>query len=239
MNKKIRGKIREMKFIVIEGLDGSGKSTQINLLKNFLEDKDIEYEYLHFPQTECGVYGNMVSRFLRGEFGDVTDVNPYLVSLLYAGDREDAKKIIESWLKNGHMVIVDRYVYSNIAFQCAKFRHVDDKERLEQWLLFLEYEHNNIPKPQLSLYLDMPIEFIRKKLSDPRVGNDRDYLKGQKDIHEGSMELQKNVRKEYLRLTQRYDDIIAINCTNANGRILNSEAINQSIIKTLCTRGIL
>lgn len=238
MNKRIRGEIQEMKFIAIEGLDGSGKSTQINLLKKFLEDKGIIYKYLHFPQTECGVYGKMVSRFLRGEFGNVTDVNPYLVSLLYAGDRADAKIIIEHWLENGYMVLVDRYVYSNIAFQCAKFSQADEKEKLENWLLSLEYEHNGIPRPQFSLYLDMPIEFVRKKLSDSRVGDDRDYLKGQKDIHEESMELQKNVKDEYVRLTQRYDDIIAIDCTDADGEILNSEAINQSIIDALCTRGL-
>ena len=87
-----------MKFVVIEGLDGSGKSTQLKKLKAYLEDKEIKYKYLHFPRTDSPFFGELIAKFLRGELGDIDKVNPYLVALIYAGDRNDSKQQIEKWL---------------------------------------------------------------------------------------------------------------------------------------------
>ena len=109
-----------MKFAVIEGLDGSGKSTQLSMLKNYLKAHKISFEYLHFPRTDSPVFGELIARFLRGELGENNAVNPYLVALIYAGDRNDASGLIRGWLNENKLVIVDRYVFSNIAYQCAK-----------------------------------------------------------------------------------------------------------------------
>ena len=106
-----------MRFLVIEGLDGSGKSTQVDLLCKYLESGNIRYKYLHFPRLETGVYGKLIARFLRGEMGNIDQVDPYLVALIFAGDRLDAKEMVSSWIENDYLVIIDRYVYSNR--QCA------------------------------------------------------------------------------------------------------------------------
>ena len=109
-----------MRLIVIEGVDGAGKSTQIKLIKNFFKKKGHNCEYLHFPRTESPFYGELIARFLRGEFGSLNDVDPYLVAMLYAGDRKDASDTISNWLSKGKIVLLDRYTYSNIAYQCIK-----------------------------------------------------------------------------------------------------------------------
>ena len=137
------------KFVVIEGLDACGKSTQIKLLDDYLDSAGLRYKHLHFPRTDSPVYGEMIARFLRGEFGDINGVDPYLVALLYAGDRQGAKAIIEGWLRKDYLVIVDRYVYSNIAFQCAKVDVPAEKEKLENWINELEYGYNKIPAPAI------------------------------------------------------------------------------------------
>jgi dTMP kinase len=225
------------KFIVIEGLDGAGKSTQIKLLKDFLEQNQIEYRYIHFPQTDSQenspIYGQMVANFLKGDYGDVNEVDPYLVALLYAGDRNNAKVTINTWLDKGYFVLVDRYVYSNMAFQGAKFQATEEKQRLKEWIDYLEYHYHSIPKPELSIFLHMNFEFISQKLKDARQGDDRDYLEGKSDIHESSLELQKNVEKEYLKLVEVEADFHLIDCFDESGETLAPDTIHQKIIRLL------
>ena len=127
-----------MALLVIEGLDGAGKSTQVKLLQEYLASKGVRYEYLHFPRTDSPVYGDLIARFLRGELGDNNSVNPYLVALIYAGDRADSRQMLENWLNSGVTVILDRYVYSNVAYQCAKLDGWDKKEALKKWILETE-----------------------------------------------------------------------------------------------------
>ncbi len=173
-----------MSFLVIEGLDGSGKSTQLKLLREYLEQHAVPYRYLHFPRLEEGIYGELVARFLRGEMGSNDQVDPYLVALIFAGDRADASETIRQWMEDGNLVIVDRYVYSNIAFQCAKLASREEQNRLRDWILEFEFGYNHLPKPDLNLYLNVPFEFTRKQLNLARDGDDRTYLKGERDIHE-------------------------------------------------------
>ncbi len=156
-------------FIVIEGLDGAGKSTQVKRIREELSRRGVESEYLHFPRFDAPVYGDLIARFLRGDLGPVEAVNPYVVALLYAGDRKEASPFIENWLKEGKCVIADRYVYSNIAYQCAKVADEENREKLREWILSLEYGHNKIIKPDLTLFLNVPFGFTVKKLTEVRV----------------------------------------------------------------------
>ncbi len=222
-----------MSFIVIEGLDGSGKSTQLKLLKKYLNKNGLTYKYLHFPRTEDGVFGDLVARFLRGDLGKISEVNPYLVGLIYAGDRDDAKSIINNWNKKDELVIVDRYVYSNMAFQGAKISDKNEKEKLRNWLLDLEYNYYKIPKPEVSLFLDVPFSFTTNSLTNIRSGNDRDYLKGKKDIHEADLGFQENVRQEYLSLIKTDSNFKLIKCYNNDGRMLQPDEIFEKLINEL------
>lgn len=222
-----------MSFIVIEGLDGSGKSTQLKLLKNYLDTNKIAYKYLHFPQTEEGIFGDLVARFLRGDLGKIDEVNPYLVGLIYAGDRNDAKIMINQWKVQNQLVIIDRYVYSNMAFQGAKLENNDEKDKLRKWLTELEYTYYGIPKPDVSFFLDVPFSFTTRSLKNQRDGDDRDYLKGKQDIHEADLSFQEKVRQEYLSLIKTDTDFKLIECYSTEGEMLPPSTIFEKLIKEL------
>lgn len=228
-----------MGFIVIEGLDGAGKSTQVDLLTQYLSSKNKNFEYIHFPTMNSKIFGDLVARFLRGEFGGLNEVNPYLVALLFAGDRFNLSSTINEWLNNGKTVINDRYVYSNIGFQCAKLQSENEQNELFNWILDLEYNYFKIPKPDLSIFLDVPFEFTKKRLEENRNGSDREYLKGKTDIHEADLNFQDSVKKTYLRAIEKDDNFIRIDCANENGIILEAKIISEKIIQELNIRSLI
>jgi dTMP kinase len=228
-----------MKLFVIEGVDGSGKSTQLKLLRSFLTRKGYSCEFLHFPRTDAPYFGELIARFLRGEFGSLNEVDPYMVALLYAGDRRDASEMIRGWLNNKKIVLLDRYTYSNIAYQCAKIDDPDSQDKLMNWILNLEFEHFGIPKPDLNLFLDVPFYFTEKKLRSERSGDDRTYLKGTRDIHEESLNFQKKVRDIYLKVARSDNRLVVIDCNQENGLMQSPEMISSFILKIISERNLI
>ena len=212
-------------FIVLEGGDGSGKSTQIANLQRLFAEQGIPTEYLHFPRFDAPYFGDLIARFLRGELGSVEQVDPYIVAMLYAGDRRDAAEMIRGWIAEGRVVICDRYVYSNIGYQCAKVAEKEERERLREWILSLEYDYFKIPRPDVSLFLDVPFAFTeRKLLQEQREGDDRAYLHGKKDIHEQSMDLQRQVRQVYIDAAQYDEAMHVVDCSH-DGEMASPEEI--------------
>ena len=211
-------------FIVLEGLDGAGKSTQIRMLRQLFADRGVESEYVHFPRFDSPVYGQLIARFLRGEFGGVQEVDPYLVALIFAGDRADAAPQIRQWLAEGKAVVLDRYVYSNVGFQCAKLPAGEERDRLADWIVNLEFG-----RPDLSLFLDVPFAFTERKLSEVREGDDRDYLQGGQDIHEASLQLQQDVRSVYLASAAKDPSLRVVDCSDASGAMESPEGIFAKI----------
>lgn len=222
-----------MAFVVIEGLDGAGKSTQLELLRQAYDRAGTKHRFVHFPRTSSPVFGDMVARFLRGDLGRIDQVDPYLVALLYAGDRNDFKGELLQWIGEGSAILMDRYVYSNIAFQCAKVEGEKQRDELARWIEKTEYGYFGIPRPDVSIFLDVPEEFTRKKLKTNRQGNDRGYLQGKQDIHEKDMDFQARVRDVYLNHCQSKKDLLRIDCSTADGQMLAPEAIAQKIYTIL------
>ncbi len=207
-------------LIVIEGLDGAGKSTQVRLFREYLAGKCSRLEYIHFPRYDAPVYGGLIGKFLRGGFGPVESVHPQLVALLFAEDRHDAAASIKKVLSEGGTVLLDRYVYSNVAYQCAKLASGDDAENLREWILNTEYGSFDLPRPDLNIFLDVPIGFVQESLSRSRSGADRGYLHGAADIHEADIELQKRVRSMYLRQASLDPSFVVVDCSDAQGHML-------------------
>ena len=216
-------------FIVLEGLDGAGKSTQIRLLRSLFAERGVASEYVHFPRFDAPVYGELIARFLRGEFGGVDEVNPYLVALLYAGDRAEAAGMIRGWLREGKAVILDRYVWSNVGYQCAKLASGEERDRLARWILDLEFGHNALPRPDVSLFLDVPFSFTERKLAETREGDDRGYLQGARDIHEDALDLQRRVREVYLTMASRDASLQVVPCGDETGAMASPERIFEKI----------
>ena len=208
-------------LVVLEGLDGAGKSTQVKKLKNYLESIFGDIEYIHFPRYEAPVYGDLRSRFLRGDFGNNETVHPQLVALLFAEDRHGAAPGMKTVLENGGTVLLDRYVYSNIAYQCAKIEDNAEAETLRDWIFNTEYGNFGLPVPDLNIFLDVPIEFVEQKLKADRNGQDRDYLEGAQDIHEADIEFQKKVRSIYRKQCESDSKFIRIDCSDEYGMMMS------------------
>ncbi|MFA5713677.1 MAG: thymidylate kinase [Bacteroidales bacterium] len=217
-------------LIVLEGLDGAGKSTQIKLLGEYFKGEGKEVKYLHFPRYKESLYGDLIARFLRGEFGSKESVHPMLVALLFGEDRRVASHIIKEWLERGSVVILDRYLYSNIAFQCAKIEDSREREELREWIINFEYNQNQIPKATTTLFLDLPISVVAGRLNNLRDGEERSYLKGKRDIHEADIAYQERVRELYLNECQRGSHMIKIDCLSQGGETLPPKEISKKII---------
>ena len=216
-------------LFVLEGLDGAGKSTQVKKLRSYLESVLEDLEYIHFPRYDAPVYGDLISRFLRGDFGDNSSVHPQLVALLFAEDRHGAASLIKDTLSKGGSVLLDRYVYSNIAYQCAKLGDENEAEALRKWIIDTEYGDFELPKPDLNIFLDVPISFVESSLSRSRAGADRNYLGGAQDIHEADIAFQRKVRDIYRKQASLDPDFITIDCSDENGRMLGVEDIFAKI----------
>lgn len=224
---------RTNKFIAIEGLDGSGKSTQIGLLIDYLKKSGVETKFVHFPRSNEGIFGELIAKFLRGEFGDSQQVHPQLVALLFAEDRKEFASVIDKWLEEGYFVLVDRYVLSNIAFQCAKLKDPTEKVELRDWINRFEYEYNRIPQPDFSIYLDVPFSFTKRSLAEKRTGSERSYLNGKDDIHEKDTSLQSAVKEEYENLIEADKKIRRIVCYTPDWAMKPIAGIHQEILECI------
>ena len=151
----------------------------------------------------------------------------------FAGDRADAAPRIREWLAQGKAVILDRYVYSNVGFQCAKLPAGEERNRLADWILYLEFCHNGLPRPDVSLFLDVPFTFTERKLSELREGDDREYLQGGQDIHEASLALQQAVRSVYLEAAAKDPALRVVDCSNPAGAMDSPEGIFAKICAQL------
>jgi len=205
------------KFIVFEGADGTGKTTQAKLLFDYLKEKKKDVVFSSFPNYQSA-WGKMVRRYLDGEFGDVNQVSPYLASMLYAGDRLSESERIKKWKKAGKIIICDRYMASNIAHQVAKLQPPNSKLQFIKWLEELEYGENKIPKPDLVILLTIP-ENIAQKFMKRRI----------RDIHERNVSYQKKVAKAFEDYAKANKNWVVVANTKG-GKLKKIDEVHKEII---------
>ena len=224
MRDKILGKL-----IVIEGTDSSGKETQTKLLFERLEKEGKKIKKISFPNYDSPAC-EPVKMYLAGEFGDnAVEVNPYPISTMYAIDRYASfKKDWGKFYEDNGIIITDRYTTSNMVHQASKIEDEKKKDEYLKWLIELEYEKMELPKPDMVIFLNMPTDMAIKLMA-----NRKNKITGEekKDIHEKSSEYLKKSHANACCIANKYN-WTEIKCVE-DGRLKSIEEIGEEIYKAV------
>ena len=212
------------KLIVIEGTDGSGKSTQFKKLTERLSAENRPFQKLVFPQYS-EPSSALIRMYLGGEFGTKpTDVNAYAASVFYAVDRYASyKKVWENYYNNGGLIVSDRYTTSNAVHQTSKEPQEKQPEFLK-WLYELEYDRMGLPRPDLVVYLDVPTDFTEKMMRRREAATNTHA-----DIHEQDLEYLATCRRSGKAAAEYYGWKV-IQCVK-NGEMRSIEDIHEEIYR--------
>lgn len=195
-------------LIDFEGIDGSGKGTQAQALCRRLQQAGIAAQLLSFPRYESTLFGQAIGEYLNGRFGGLEQVHPFLVSLLFAGDRFESKGELLRAMESNAVVVLDRYVPSNVAHQASK-RGGAERAELTRRILHIEHEIYGLPRPDLILLLSLPVEIAQELVARKAA---RSYTTRSADIQEADRGYMQNVRDVYLELACSQPDWRVVEC---------------------------
>lgn len=193
------------KLIVIEGADGSGKATQTRKLYERLGDLEVNVRRVSFPNY-ASESSALIKMYMRGDFGGTAEaVNPYAAATFYAVDRFASFREWKDFYESGGLVLSDRYVGSNMAYQAVKFKKKSERTKFLTWLDDLEFDKFNLPRPDLTIFLDMP----------PAISAILRRERGREDIHENDAAYMEKTYNAYREIAQKFDWKI-VNCADKN-----------------------
>lgn len=217
--------MKKGKFIVIDGIDGSGKATQTKLLARRLRKQGYEVMVADFPQHGKKSAGP-VDEYLNGKYGTAEEVGPYRASIFYASDRYAASFKIKNFLKNGGIVVSNRYVTANMGHQGGKIENDEERQKYFAWLYDLEYRIFGIPKPDINVILLADVNVTRKLVDKKKR---RKYIiRKKRDIHEMDLEHLRKSEKVYLEIARSFPDFVSVECTR-NGKIMTKREISDMV----------
>ncbi|MFZ1019527.1 MAG: thymidylate kinase [Minisyncoccia bacterium] len=217
------------KLIVIDGTDGSGKATQVALLEKRLKKDGKTVKIVDFPEYYKNFFGAFIGHCLSEQYYNFLNVHPKIASVAYAADRWESSGLMRAWLKKGYIVIANRYVSANQIHQGGKIKNAKKRNDFIKWLDQMEYEVFKIPRPDITLYLDLPTKISLQLLKERDSSKmKRAYLKKKKDVHEKDVDFLKNSRKSALWLAKTQKNWIKIDCTK-NGTIDIRKNIHEKI----------
>ncbi len=216
------------KLIVIDGTDGSGKATQSELLAKRLKKEGYSVKMVDFPEYYGNFFGAFLGHCLSEQYYNWVNIHPKIASVVYAADRFESKAKIEKWIKEGHIVLANRYVSANQIHQGGKIK--DSKKRAEfmKWLSKMEYDVFKIPKPDMVFYLYLPLPIIKTLIKSRNMHHARAYLGKKKDVHENDFNFLKNSEMSALWLSKREKAWKKIDCASKDG-ILPREVIHEKV----------
>ena len=220
------------KFIVIDGTDGSGKATQVKELVKNLRKNKIKVKTIDFPRYYNNLFGKFIGECLVGENGNFLKLNPKITSVLYAADRFESSAQIKKWLDSGFNVIADRYVSSNQIHQGGKI--TDNKKRKEflVWLEKMEFGIFKLPKPNAIIYLDVPVNITQELLAKDDNQKKKKYQNGKKDLVENDLKYLEKSRKSAIKMLKDNNNWITVNCVKGE-KLRTIKEISQEILENV------
>lgn len=218
------------KLIVIDGTDGSGKATQIELLAKRLKKEGKKVKVVDFPEYYKNFFGKFIGHCLSEQYYNWLGVHPKIASMAYAADRWESSKEMYKCLDAGYIVLANRYVSANQIHQGGKIKNAKKREEFIKWLDEMEYKVFKIPRPNITLYLSLPINLSLKLIAERNSKMKREYLKKKKDVHESDVDFLKNSRESALWLSKTLPNFIKIDCADKGGKeIRTREDIHAEI----------
>ena len=213
-------------LIAIEGIDGAGKGTQTNRLVASLRELGLVVDSLQFPRYGTTTFGSAIGDFLNGRFGALNEVHPQLAAVLYAGDRYESRSLLLEMMDNNDVVVLDRFVGSNLAHQSAKLDG-DARTELIKWIEKIEFEVFALPRPQLTILIDMSSQMSRELVARKAA---RDYTTQEADLQESDLPYLEKVRRCYLALAHSRLDWRTVHGLNDGGSLRTIDDIAAEIL---------
>lgn len=220
-------------IVAIEGIDASGKRTQAQMLKNKADKYGIKSAIISFPRYRETLFSESVAEYLNGGFGSLDSVSPYFAALLFAGDRFESRPYLMELMNSHDLVILDRYVSSNLAYQAAR---IGDERKVDfiNWLSRIEYEIYNLPKADLTIWLEVPLAIVSKLLLNRPQ---KDYTSEKIDIHEREISYLNTCNKVYRMLCAKdhYSAWRNVNCLDSKGDLCAPSQISDELWEIVAT----
>ena len=214
-----------------EGIDGSGKGTQAQRLYSRLTSERYRCALISFPRYSETLFGKAVGEFLNGRFGALDQMHPFLVSLLFAGDRFESRGMLLDAIAQNDVVVLDRYVPSNIAHQASKCRGPERTELIDR-ILTIEHTLYGLPRADLVLHLDLPVDRARELIARKAQ---RDYTDRAADIQEADGDYLGAVHDVYHSLSTTEPNWCRIDCCPDN-RLLSIDEVHELVWRQVNSR---
>jgi dTMP kinase len=222
-------------LIVIDGSDGSGKATQVKLLADHLTTSGKKVKTMDFPRYKDNHFGRLIGECLDGQHGDFKGLDPRIASVLYAADRFESSRQIKQWIDEGNIVVLDRYVSANQLHQGGKIKDDVAREGFLNWLDHMEHGIFGLPRPDVIIYLDVPVEvsqklMLEKNSIEKKQQNERSSIVP--DQHESDPEHLQNAKESGLKMVAAKSNWIRIECCK-DQEILSKPVIHEKIFTAI------
>ncbi len=217
-------------FIVIDGTDGSGKATQVELLSKRLTKEGRTVKVVDFPEYYKNFFGKFIGHCLTEQYYNFIHIHPKIASVLYAADRWESSKEIRTWLEKGYVVIANRYVSANQIHQAGKIKNTAKRRDFLKWLDEMEYDVFGIPRPDTVIYLSVPLKVSQALIKKRNKEVSRSYKGKKKDATETDINYMESSRKSALKLIKELNNFNKIDCA-PKGELLSRETIHEQVYK--------